>query len=157
MAQKVIVPQKKNYFPQFLKQRDINSYWAPATPPPPLRALLFVISIQRPNSWTKSRKKSKEFSSLLFTVTALPWNFYFFKHTQPLTVSLKEKGGKPDRKPYPPLPYGLRNPYRNLKSVILKIMPRNLNEIVSSWIRLLVNAQNIIGMTFYILHIQKHK
>jgi hypothetical protein len=27
----------------------------------------------------------------------------------------KEKGGKPDRKPYP-LPYGLRNPYINLKS-----------------------------------------
>jgi hypothetical protein len=25
-----------------------------------------------------------------------------------------EKGGKPDRKPYP-LPYGLRNPDRNLK------------------------------------------
>jgi hypothetical protein len=36
---------------------------------------------------------------------------------QPLTVSVKEKGGKPDRKPYPyPLPYDLRNPYRNLKS-----------------------------------------
>jgi hypothetical protein len=34
---------------------------------------------------------------------------------QPLTVSLKEKGGKLERKPYPP-PYGLRNPYRNLKS-----------------------------------------
>jgi hypothetical protein len=40
---------------------------------------------------------------------------------QPLIVStvqllyaVKEKGGKPDRKPYP-LPYGLRNPYRNLK------------------------------------------
>jgi hypothetical protein len=40
---------------------------------------------------------------------------------QPLTVStvhllytVKEKGGNPDRKPYP-LPYGLRNPYRNLK------------------------------------------
>jgi hypothetical protein len=29
--------------------------------------------------------------------------------TQPLTVSVKEKGGKPDRKLYP-LPYGLRNP-----------------------------------------------
>ncbi len=29
--------------------------------------------------------------------------------------SVKEKGGKPDRKLYP-LPYGLRNPYRNLKS-----------------------------------------
>jgi hypothetical protein len=26
-----------------------------------------------------------------------------------------ENGGKPDRKPCP-LPYGLRNPYRNLKS-----------------------------------------
>jgi hypothetical protein len=46
----------------------------------------------------------------------------FFKLTQPLSVStvhllytLKEKGGKPDRKPFP-LPYGLRNPYSNLKS-----------------------------------------
>ncbi len=27
MAQKVIVPQKKNYIPQFLKQRDINGYF----------------------------------------------------------------------------------------------------------------------------------
>jgi hypothetical protein len=26
IAQKVIVPQKNNYVPQFLKQRDINSY-----------------------------------------------------------------------------------------------------------------------------------
>ncbi len=45
--------------------------------------------------------------------------FLFFKCMQPLTVQLlytvKEKGGKPDRKPYP-LPYGLKNPYRNLKS-----------------------------------------
>jgi hypothetical protein len=31
MAQKVIVPQKKNYVPQFLKQRDINSYCIPTT------------------------------------------------------------------------------------------------------------------------------
>ncbi len=29
MAQKVIVPQKNNYVPQFLKQRDINSYLRP--------------------------------------------------------------------------------------------------------------------------------
>ncbi len=58
---------------------------------------------------------------------------------QPLTVStvqllytVKEKGEKPYRKPNP-LPYGLRNPYRNLKSEkTLKIMPRNLNEIVCS-------------------------
>jgi hypothetical protein len=41
---------------------------------------------------------------------------------QPLTVSAvqllyteKEKGGKPDRKPYT-VPYGLRNTYRYLKS-----------------------------------------
>ena len=30
MAQKVIVPQKKNYVPHFLKQPDINSYYEPA-------------------------------------------------------------------------------------------------------------------------------
>jgi hypothetical protein len=47
--------------------------------------------------------------------TALPWDFYFFKLMQPLTVSVKEKGGKPDTKLYP-LPYGLRSPYRNLRS-----------------------------------------
>ncbi len=66
--------------------------------------------VQRPNSWTKSRKKAEEFSSLLFTVTytALPWDFYFFKLTQPPTVSsvqllkaVKEKGAIPDSKPYP--------------------------------------------------------
>ncbi len=37
MAHKVIVPPKKNYIPQFLKQRDINSYYTAAyvflTPP----------------------------------------------------------------------------------------------------------------------------
>jgi hypothetical protein len=32
-----------------------------------------------------------------------------------LLYTEKEKEGKPDRKPHP-LPYGLRNPYRNLKS-----------------------------------------
>jgi hypothetical protein len=55
---------------------------------------------------------------------------------QPLPVStiqlqyaIKEKGGKPDRKPYA-LPYGLRNPYRNPILRNLKITPRNLNEIV---------------------------
>jgi hypothetical protein len=46
------------------------------------------------------------------------------KLTQPFTVSsvryctvycIKEKGGKHDRKPHP-LPYSLRNPYKNLKS-----------------------------------------
>jgi hypothetical protein len=32
MAHKVILPPKKNYIPQFLKQRDINSYLALMTP-----------------------------------------------------------------------------------------------------------------------------
>ncbi len=32
-----------------------------------------------------------------------------------LLYTVKEKGGKPDRRPYP-LTFGLRNPYRNLKS-----------------------------------------
>ncbi len=55
---------------------------------------------------------------MLFTVTstALPWDFYFFKLTQPLiTVSavqlmytVKWKGGKPNRNGYPS-PYGLRS------------------------------------------------
>ena len=31
MANKVIVPQKINYLPQFLKQRDINSYYVHTT------------------------------------------------------------------------------------------------------------------------------
>jgi hypothetical protein len=57
--------------------------------------------------------------------------FYFFKITQPL-VKLKEKGRKPDRKPYP-LFYGLRNPYKKTSSLrLLKIIPRNLNEILHS-------------------------
>ncbi len=33
-----------------------------------------------------------------------------------LLYTVKEKGGKFDYKPYP-LPYGLRKPYRNLKSL----------------------------------------
>jgi hypothetical protein len=49
---------------------------------------------------------------MLFTVTSI---FYFLKLTQPLTVSVKEKGGKPDGKSFS-LPYGLSNPYRNLMS-----------------------------------------
>jgi hypothetical protein len=48
-----------------------------------------------------------------------------------LLYTVKEQGGKPDRKLHP-LPYGLRNPYRNLKFGTLKIMPRNFKEIVRS-------------------------
>jgi hypothetical protein len=46
-------------------------------------------------------------------------------------VHVKEKGGKPERKQHP-LPYGLKNPYRIPSLITLKIMPRNLKEIVPS-------------------------
>jgi hypothetical protein len=77
-------------------------------------------TVLRPNSWTKFRQK-------LFTVTstALPWGeisissnsrtLLQFLCTVQLLYTVREKGGNPDRKPYP-LPYSLRNPYRNLKS-----------------------------------------
>ncbi len=93
-------------------------------------------SFLRSNSCTKSRQKSQEFSSLLFTVTsaAMPWDFYFFKLMQPLTVStvqllytVKEKGRKPDRKPYLPSLWFKKSAFRNLKSE---------NSHVGSWIRL---------------------
>ncbi len=65
--------------------------------------------------------------------------------TVELLYTVKEEGGKPDRKPYP-LPYGLRNPYRNLKSELFKTVPRNLNEIVRSWIRLLITPLHHAGL-----------
>jgi hypothetical protein len=43
----------------------------------------------------------------------------FFMFYSVLLYTVKEKGGKPDRKPHP-LPYDLRNPYRNLKSEMSK-------------------------------------
>ncbi len=60
-------------------------------------------------------KKSSEFSSLLFTVisTALPWDLYSSNSRN--FLQFQEKGGKLDRKFYP-LPFGLRNTYRNIKS-----------------------------------------
>ncbi len=42
---------------------------------------------------------------------ATSYNFYSV-----LLYTVKEKGGKPDRKPPHPFLYGLRNPYGNLKS-----------------------------------------
>jgi hypothetical protein len=46
----------------------------------------------------------------LLQTHATAYSFY-----SALLYTVKEKGRKPDRKPNP-LPYGLRNPYRNLKS-----------------------------------------
>ncbi len=67
--------------------------------------------------------------------------FYVFTSCySSVTVHCKGKRSKkPDRQPYP-LPYGLRNPYRKLERT-LKIMPRNLNGIVRSWIWLLYMKQ----------------
>ncbi len=42
-------------------------------------------------------------------------SFKLFQYLQFLLHTVKEEGGKPDRKPHP-LPYALRNPYSNLKS-----------------------------------------
>jgi hypothetical protein len=82
----------------------------------------------------------KSRQSMLFTVTsaALPRDFYFFKLMQPLAVSrvllvytVKEKGGKHDRNQTPcSMVYEIHTETSSLRT--LKIMPRNLNEIVRS-------------------------
>ncbi len=87
----------------------------------------------RPNSWTKvSRVFLLAIHSYLYSFAlrfiflqtqATPYSFFRVQ----LLYTVKEKGGKPELKPYP-LPYGLKNPKRNLRTV--EIMPRNLNKIV---------------------------
>jgi hypothetical protein len=52
-------------------------------------------------------------ATVLYVRDIIPYSFTVF--TVQLLYPVKEKGGDPDRKPYP-LPYGLRNQYRNLKS-----------------------------------------
>ncbi len=92
------------------------------------------------------------FSSSLFTVTsALLWDFYFFKLTQPLAVStfqllytVKDKGGKPDGKPHH-LPYSLRNPFRNLKS--------ERNMVIFLYVYLRFKREILGERTFYPLSI----
>jgi hypothetical protein len=79
---------------------------------------------QRPNSWTKNPDKS--LISFLLAIQSLLYSFavrFLFLQTHAtsysfcsaLVYTIKEKVGKPERKPHP-LPYGLRNPCRNLKS-----------------------------------------
>ncbi len=87
-----------------------------------VQQLYSIATILSPNSW-KSRQKSSEVSSLLFTATstALPWDFCFYKLTQPLTVStvqLLYTVKVERRKTWYPLLYGLRNPHRNLRTEI---------------------------------------
>jgi len=51
MAHKVILPPQKNYIPQFLKQRDINSYYSPY-------AVLYALNSQHQLFDNKNLKKS---------------------------------------------------------------------------------------------------
>ncbi len=54
----------------------------------------------------------------------------FLQITQPLTVSIKEKGGKTDRKPFPPFPL-VEEIHTNTSCLgTFKIMLRNINMIV---------------------------
>jgi hypothetical protein len=62
---------------------------------------------------------------LLFLQThATSYSFY-----SALVYTVTEKGGKPDRKP---LPYGLRNPYKNLWSEYFQDYAQKPKEIVCS-------------------------
>ncbi len=74
---------------------------------------------QRPNSRTKSSKK--ELRVFLLAM----------QHSQTQTHTSKGDRRKTDRKPYP-IPYGLRNPYKNLKSENSQDYARHLNKTVCS-------------------------
>jgi hypothetical protein len=68
MAQKVIVPQKKNYVPQFLKQRDINSYLRAEKPSEDITQRLFLnMKGLNPYLWNL-RKISEMFRDVKFQV-----------------------------------------------------------------------------------------
>ncbi len=76
------------------------------------------------------------------TSTALPWDLYFLKFTQPLTVSStvtehsKWERRKTWKKTKRPSLYFKRSTQKP-QFWELEIMPRNLNKIVRVWIRLL--------------------
>ncbi len=81
-----------------------------------------VSRVLRLNSWTKSRVFLLAIQSHLTHLYSFAMRFLFiqthatsYSFFSALLYTVKEKGGKPDRKPHP-LPYGLRNPYRNLES-----------------------------------------
>jgi hypothetical protein len=71
----------------------------------------------RTNSLTKSRPV--ELCLDIYISSSSHNLLQFLQCITPVLYTVKEKGGKPNRKPYP-LPCGLRNPY-----IDFKIMPRN--------------------------------
>ncbi len=75
---------------------------------------------------TEAEIQTKVFRVFLLSIHSHLYSFtlrFLFLQTQATSYSfysallytVKEKGGKPDRKPHP-LRYGLRNPYKNIKS-----------------------------------------
>ncbi len=109
-----------------------------------------VKPLQRPNSWTKSRHKYLKFSSFsihshlhsfAFRCLSLQTHATCYSFYSLATVHCKGERRKPDRKP-DRKPYPLPNTETpSLRT--LKIMPRNLNKIVCSWIRLLQWWKNL--------------
>jgi hypothetical protein len=77
---------------------------------------VFLLAIQ-------SHLYSFAFRFIFIQTNATSYSFY-----SALVYTVKEKGGKPDRKPHP-LPFGeIHTETSNLRT--LKIMPRNLKEFV---------------------------
>jgi hypothetical protein len=71
------------------------------------------------------------------------WDFYFFKLTQLLTVSVMKKGVKPDRKPYP-LPNGLRYPFPiSLKVTYLSRSRSMLFLLLASSISIIISSHRV--------------
>jgi hypothetical protein len=85
------------------------------------KAFYIVQAVRRPNSWTIVLGVLLLAIHSHFYIFALRFLFlqthatsYSFSSSVTVLYTVKEKGGKPDRKPYP-LPYALRNSYRKLK------------------------------------------
>ncbi len=84
------------------------------------RSVPVLLFLLRPNSWTKSSQKLQSFPScfsksplqLCLEISISSNSRNLLQFLQFVTYTVKEKGGKPDRKTQP-LP---RNTYRNLKS-----------------------------------------
>jgi hypothetical protein len=78
MAHKVIVPPKKNYIPQFLKQRDINSY---------------CVQVQREQGWqtASSDRQAGDISSSGVFLFIMQSAYYFklFWFSFPLCPSVQ--------------------------------------------------------------------
>jgi len=123
-----IPPYVLNLHDQLTRWAHFSSCWEPEP------FMLFIEKRkQRSNSWTKSRQKS----TCSFALRILFLQTHTTVSTVHLPYTVKEKEGKPDRKPHP-LSYGLRIHTETSSLRTLKIMHRNLNKSVRLWIQLLI-------------------